>query len=112
METRTEEAAKRLICPLLTTPGALMKCQGCACMAWTWDNDGFQYDWGKATRWFKADEPGTVREGLANGWVYHREDHPSIPGYWRDIPRRPLPLGRTGYCGALTAKVAEVEVNS
>jgi hypothetical protein len=37
METRTEQAAKMLMCPLLTTPGTRMKCQGSECMAWRWD---------------------------------------------------------------------------
>lgn len=118
MDTRTEEEAGAMICPLLSTPGAAVKCHGAKCMAWSWDNDGFQYQRQVRTgRDGKLPRDGITGEEvdryLAAGWEIFEEARVSlIASTPTEILRRPIPKGRTGSCSALEAKVIDVEINS
>lgn len=108
---KTETEAKGCICPIRDMRnGMAAPCLGSLCMAWTWDNDGFQYIFDhKASAHVGQAYPEPSRPG-GDGW--ERFDRPD--GQVRATPyilrgyRRPVT--RTGHCSALVARLAEVEV--
>jgi len=120
----TVKEARIKICPFrFDSEGSYDCCWGTSCMAWRWDDDGFERQYNYPTTkvsWLKKGKDGTstIVEKyvfvLPEGWEFRNPVDAEREEDWAitTILQRPWGENRKGFCGLCEPKVAEVEINS
>lgn len=113
MTSRTKAEASALMCPYRFDPTiSTGTCITDTCMAWQWDNDGFQYKYQAV--YASGDDPvmritDTVKRDqyIAAGWELATQTVVSdLSSFEREVLRRPVT--RTGTCYHVSGRIAEI----
>jgi hypothetical protein len=119
----TLKKAMEKICPFRFSPGGYDCCCGISCMAWRWDDDGFErwYNY-PTTKVSLAEEIGGKLSHviekyvfiLPDGWEFFNPGDADRKEFWEGTTtlKRPWGENRKGFCGRCEPRIAEIEINS